>query len=204
MKKNLAFLQNTAQFTAFLLIAISIMACSPTENNKESANPQVTFKTTEGDFTLELYPDKAPKTVENFLAYVESGFYQGTIFHRIIPNFMVQGGGFDEEMKQKETRGTVANEADNGLINDVGTVAMARTNDPHSASSQFFINLKKNDFLNHRDKNSGSTWGYCVFGKVIAGMDTINKLGSVKTGNVGPFQDVPKTPIVVKEVSLKQ
>ena len=182
-------------------------ACTQTEKNESSAasaNPQVTFKTTEGDFTLELYPDKAPKTVKNFLTYVDNGFYTDTIFHRVIPNFMVQAGGFDEKMGQKQTLGTVENEADNSLINEVGTVAMARTSDPHSASSQFFINLQKNDFLNHQGTTDGRTWGYCVFGKVIEGMDTINNIGQVKTGNVGSFQNVPKEPIIVKEVSLKK
>ena len=183
------------------LAAVTTTSCAQSKN--PSKNPQVTFETTVGNFTLELYPDKAPVTVKNFLTYVEEGFYEDTIFHRVIGNFMAQGGGFDAKMKQKKTHKPIKNEADNGLKNDVGTVAMARTNDPDSASSQFFINFKNNDFLNHRDKSTNG-WGYCVFGKVVEGMDVVAKMGKVKTVTVGPFRDVPKEPIVVKKVTLKK
>ncbi len=196
----------TATFTTtFLLLTAMTMANAQSEKSPkaDSANPQVVFKTTEGDFTLELHADKAPATVKNFLAYVESGFYEGTIFHRVIKDFVVQGGGFDEKMKQKQTLPNVRNEADNGLGNKRGTVAMARTNDPHSASSQFFINLKDNLSLDHTGKNTRG-WGYCVFGRVTKGMDTVRKMESVETATVGPFQNVPKKAIVVKEVSLKK
>ncbi len=183
--------------TAVLLLTVA------TPVGAQPAKPQVVFKTTVGDFTLELYPDQAPLTVKNFLAYVERDFYTGTIFHRVIKDFVVQGGGFDDKMSQKKTLGTVKNEADNGLKNDVGTVAMARTNDPDSASSQFFINLKNNAFLNHTGKNARG-WGYCVFGKVIAGMDTVNKMAAAQTATFSGHQDVPKNPIVVKQVLLKK
>lgn len=188
--------------TATLSLA-AVAATGCTQSKNPSKNPRVVFETSAGDFTLELYPDKAPETVKNFLTYVEENFYQGTIFHRVIPDFVVQGGGFDAKMKKKETHPPVKNEADNGLRNTLGTVAMARTNDPNSASSQFFINLKDNDFLDHRDK-SANGWGYCVFGKVIEGMDVVTKMGEVKTATVGPFRDVPKTPITVEKVSLEK
>ncbi|MDX9785733.1 MAG: peptidylprolyl isomerase [Desulfobacterales bacterium] len=158
----------------------------------ESKLPQVRLETNKGAITLELNRDKAPKTVENFLSYVESGFYNGTIFHRVIKGFMIQGGGFTPDMAQKDTRGPVNNEADNGLSNSRGTIAMARTNDPHSATAQFFINAKNNPFLNHTAK-SESGWGYCVFGKVVQGMDVVDAIEMVETGS----QDVPTTPVVI-------
>lgn len=189
---------STATFITATLSLAAATGCS-----QQPKHPQVTFETSVGDFTLELYPDKAPVTVQNFLTYAGEGFYEGTIFHRVIKDFVAQGGGFDDKMKQKKTHDPIKNEADNGLKNDVGTVAMARTGDPDSASSQFFINLKNNDFLNHRDK-SQSGWGYCVFGKVIKGMEAVNKMAQVQTGRVGPFDDVPKEPITVTKVSVKQ
>ncbi|WP_272966528.1 peptidylprolyl isomerase, partial [Alteromonas australica] len=150
----------------------------------------VTFKTNFGDITLELFEDKAPKTVENFLSYVKDGFYDNTIFHRVIEGFMIQGGGFTVDMDQKDTKDTIENEANNGVANEKGTIAMARTNDPHSATAQFFINVNNNDFLNHTSE-SVNGWGYCAFGKVTEGMDVVEKIKSVKTGSSGYHQDVP-------------
>jgi peptidyl-prolyl cis-trans isomerase B (cyclophilin B) len=159
--------------------------------------PQVKLETSHGDITLELDAAKAPKTVETFLHYVESGHYTNVIFHRVIDGFMIQGGGFEPGMKQKPTPKTVENEADNGLKNVAYTVAMARTNDPHSASAQFFINVKDNDFLNHSSK-SPQGWGYCVFGKVVAGTDVVDRIRKVTTGNKGGHQDVPVEDVVIK------
>ena len=159
----------------------------------------ILMKTSEGDIKIELDKEKAPKTVENFMKYVESGHYSGTIFHRVIDNFMIQGGGFDADMNQKEAPYTVENEADNGLSNEVGSIAMARTQDPHSAGAQFFINVKDNAFLNHTAKNPQG-WGYCVFGKVVEGMDVVEAIKGVRTGNSGYHSDVPAEPIVINEV----
>ncbi len=161
----------------------------------------ITLHTNYGDIELELDFDKAPKTAANFHKYASEGFYDGTIFHRVIDNFMVQGGGFTEDMQQKPTGEPVENEADNGLKNDNGTVAMARTMDPHSATAQFFINVKDNDFLNHTRKDMQG-WGYCVFGKVSAGMDVVEKIKKVKTGNSGPHQDVPVDSVVIEKVTV--
>ncbi|MDA0631427.1 MAG: peptidylprolyl isomerase, partial [Proteobacteria bacterium] len=147
----------------------------------------VEMTTTFGSITLELDSDKAPKTVENFLSYVNDGFYNGTIFHRVIDNFMIQGGGFDANMQQKPTADPIENEADNGLTNDRGTIAMARTMDPHSATAQFFINVKNNDFLNHSGKNMQG-WGYTVFGRVVSGDDVLDKIRAVSTGNLAGHQ----------------
>ncbi|SDZ78341.1 peptidylprolyl isomerase [Microbulbifer marinus] len=161
----------------------------------------ITLHTTHGDIAIELDFDKAPKTAANFLQYCRDGFYTGTIFHRVIDNFMVQGGGMTPDMQQKETREPIENEADNGLKNDTGTLAMARTMDPHSASSQFFINVKDNDFLNFRSKDPQG-WGYCVFGKVVDGMDVVNKIKSVKTGSKDFHQDVPLETIEITGVTV--
>jgi peptidyl-prolyl cis-trans isomerase B (cyclophilin B) len=153
-------------------------------------NPMVILKTTKGDIQVELYPDKAPDTVANFLKYVDDGFYNGTIFHRVIGNFMIQGGGFTKDMQQKPTRAPVKNEAANGLKNTRGTLAMARTGDPHSATAQFFINVVDNGFLNHTSPDPRG-YGYCVFGKVVSGLDVVDAIRGVATGNRGMFQDVP-------------
>lgn len=161
----------------------------------------IILHTNYGDISIELDFEKAPKSAANFKQYAEDGFYDGTIFHRVIDGFMIQGGGFTEDFQQKETRENIQNEADNGLQNLTGTLAMARTSDPHSASSQFFINVKDNSFLNHTAKTS-SGWGYCVFGKVSAGMDVVNKIKSVKTGNKGFHQDVPKEAVIIQKVSI--
>ncbi|MCG6886043.1 MAG: peptidyl-prolyl cis-trans isomerase [Proteobacteria bacterium] len=167
-----------------------------------STNPQVKVDTSLGSFVLELYPDKAPKTVANFLDYVKSGFYTGTIFHRVIDGFMIQGGGFTEDYTRKQTNPAIMNEADNGLKNSKGTIAMARTSEPHSATSQFFINVNNNDFLDHTAKTPRG-WGYTVFGKVIKGMDTVNKIRKVETGPGGPFpKDAPRQPVVINGMTL--
>lgn len=167
------------------------------EQKKERNTVMILMKTSEGDIKLELNKEKAPKTVENFMKYVESGHYSGTIFHRVMDGFMIQGGGFDENMKQKPAPHTVENEASNGLPNDVGTIAMARTADPHSAGAQFFINVKNNDSLNAPGHDG---WGYCVFGKVIDGMDVVNTIKEVPTGNARGHQNVPREPITIIEV----
>jgi len=161
----------------------------------------ITLHTNYGDITIELDFDNAPKSAANFKQYAEDGFYNGTIFHRVIDGFMVQGGGFTAEMEQKETRATIENEADNGLKNDCYTLAMARTMEPHSASSQFFINVKDNDFLNHTAKSTQG-WGYCVFGKVIEGTDIVDKIKSVKTGSSGHHQDVPVEAVSIDKVTV--
>ena len=163
----------------------------------------IVFKTTMGDFKMELFADKAPKTVENFLSYVRDGFFDGTLFHRVIPNFMVQGGGFDVDMNQKDTNAPVENEANNGVKNTRGTVAMARTNDPHSATAQFFINTTDNDFLDFRSETPNG-WGYCVFGEVVEGMATLEKISGVRTSTHGYHADVPIEPIVVTSVTEEE
>ena len=161
----------------------------------------VVFETSKGDVTLELFSEQAPITVENFLSYVDAGFYDGTIFHRVIDNFMIQGGGFDTDMNQKEGGEPIDNEADNGLKNDFGTVAMARTMEPHSATAQFFINVKDNDFLNFTAPTQQG-WGYCVFGKVVEGMDVVKAIDGVATANKGGHGDVPVEPIIITEVTV--
>jgi peptidyl-prolyl cis-trans isomerase B (cyclophilin B) len=161
----------------------------------------VIIRTTFGEIKLELDAEKAPKTVENFLNYARDGFYDGTIFHRVIDNFMIQGGGFDIDMNQKSSGEPIENEADNGLKNDFGTVAMARTMDPHSATAQFFINVKDNDFLNHSGKNMQG-WGYAVFGKVTEGSEVLDKIRAVPTGSAGGHQDVPTDPVIIETVEI--
>ena len=161
---------------------------------------KVALNTNKGRIVLELNAEKAPKTVANFVDYVTSGHYNGTIFHRVIDGFMIQGGGFDAKMQQKSTKAPIQNEADNGLRNDIGSIAMARTNDPHSASAQFFINVGNNSFLNHTAKNPQG-WGYAVFGKV-EGMDVVNDIKGVATGNAGYHQDVPRTPVIIETAEV--
>lgn len=165
------------------------------------SHPQVELTITGfGVIKLELDAEKAPKSVENFLDYVKSGHYSGTVFHRVIPGFMIQGGGFAPGMNQKPTEPPIENEANNGLKNDKYTIAMARTNDPHSATAQFFINVANNDFLNHKAP-SGQGWGYAVFGKVIAGQDVVDKIAAVKTGTRGFHGDVPKEDVVIEKAT---
>jgi peptidyl-prolyl cis-trans isomerase B (cyclophilin B) len=161
----------------------------------------IKMQTSHGDITLELFEDKAPKTCANFLQYIKDGFYDNTVFHRVIKGFMIQGGGFNEDMSQKKTRAPVDNEADNKELNNTGTIAMARTSDPHSATAQFFINVKDNDFLNFRSPTS-SGWGYCVFGKVVDGMETLRAIESVATGSKGGHQDVPVESVVIKSITV--
>jgi len=161
----------------------------------------ITFRTTMGDISIELDFDNAPVTSANFLSYAKDNFYNDTIFHRVINGFMVQGGGMTSGMQQKETKASIENEADNGLKNDIGTLAMARTADPHSASSQFFINVSNNDFLNHSGKNMQG-WGYAVFGKVVKGMDVVEKIKAVPTGSAMGHQDVPVDPIEITETLI--
>ena len=161
--------------------------------------PQVKFQTSLGDFVVELNPEKAPKTVDNFLQYVKSKHYDGTIFHRVIPNFMVQGGGYNAKYEEKIARPPIVLEAQNGLKHEIGTIAMARTNEPNSARAQFFVNVKENPFLNAK----GSADGYTVFGRVVSGMETINKIKDVPTGSGGPFpSDVPKTTVLINSATL--
>jgi peptidyl-prolyl cis-trans isomerase B (cyclophilin B) len=161
----------------------------------------VKLHTNFGTIVIELDSEKAPKTVANFIEYVESGHYDGTIFHRVINNFMIQGGGFAPGMKQKSTRGPVDNEANNGLRNETYTLAMARTSDPHSASAQFFINVANNDFLNHKSPTSQG-WGYCVFGRVTEGKDVVDRIKAVRTGNAGGHQDVPNDEVLIERAEL--
>ncbi|MBG2915251.1 peptidylprolyl isomerase B [Proteus terrae] len=163
----------------------------------------VTFHTNYGDIVINTFADKAPATVENFLDYCKEGFYDNTIFHRVINGFMIQGGGFEPGMNQKATKAPVRNEANNGLANNRGTLAMARTNDPHSATAQFFINVADNDFLNFRAENANG-WGYCVFAEVVEGMDVVDKIKAVSTGRSGFHQDVPREDIIIKSVTISE
>lgn len=189
-------MQSIAVLVILLLTAADVRA----------QNPRVEVKTTAGNFAIELYADKAPKTVANFLQYANSGFYNGTIFHRVIDGFMVQGGGFDSGMRQKTTRAPIENEAGaalkGGLRNETGSVAMARTPNPHSASAQFFINVKNNPFLDFRDETPQG-YGYAVFGRVVEGMDTVLRISKVPTTTSGPFENVPQRPVLIESVSLK-
>ena len=179
------------------LVVLSVAAGAP---GAMAANPMVDLKTNQGTVRIELYPEKAPKTVENFLQYVKDGHFNGTIFHRVIDGFMIQGGGFDKSMRQRPTRDPIPNEAKNGLKNDLGTLAMARTSAPHSASAQFFINVKNNDFLNAASAQDG--WGYAVFAKVVSGMDVVMKISKVSTGTSGGMGDVPREAVVIESATL--
>ncbi|ACS86439.1 peptidylprolyl isomerase B [Musicola paradisiaca] len=163
----------------------------------------ITFHTNHGDIVITTFADKAPVTVENFLNYCRSGFYDNTIFHRVINGFMIQGGGFAPGMEQKATKASIKNEANNGLKNNRGTLAMARTNDPHSATAQFFINVVDNDFLNFRAENANG-WGYCVFAEVTEGLDVVDKIKAVATGRSGMHQDVPKEDVIVTKVTVSE
>lgn len=183
-----------------ILLLASLSSLSFTSQAVET----VIIETTKGDITLELDDVKAPKTVQNFLAYAVSGFYNGTIFHRVIKDFMIQGGGFSPDYQKKQTNASVDNEANNGLRNDKYTIAMARTSAPHSATAQFFINTKTNNFLNHtRESNRG--WGYAVFGKVTKGFEVVDKINTVSTGPGGPFRsDAPKQQVIIKTIRIKE
>jgi len=170
---------------------------------KEGDNPVVLMKTSMGDVKIELDKGKAPVTVENFLVYVNDKFYDGTIFHRVIPAFMIQGGGFDKDMNQKKTKAPIKNEAGNGLKNTTGTIAMARTSDPNSATAQFFINTKDNAFLDHRN-DTPQGYGYAVFGKVVDGMDVVKKIEQVQTTTRAPHENVPTTPVIIESITVVQ
>ena len=183
------------KLTHFFVLSAAVVA----PGASLAADPQVEMKTSAGTIRVELYPAKAPKTVENFLQYVRDGHYNGTIFHRVIPGFMIQGGGFTANMSQKPTRGPVPIESKNGLKNGVGWLAMARTGDPNSATAQFFINVNDNQFLNYPGQDG---YGYAVFGKVVDGMDVVNKIVSVPTTNRGGHQNVPQTPVVIESASV--
>ena len=185
-----------------LITACAIALLLAANSNVFASNPGVRMETTKGVVVIELYPDKAPKTVENFLRYVNAGKYDGTIFHRVIKRFMNQGGGFTPDFKKVETFAPIKNEADNGLKNKRGTIAMARTGDPNSATNQFFVNTVDNTFLDHTSKTP-SGWGYCVFGTVVDGMNVMDRIAKVPTGASGPFQqDVPLENIVIQKVSV--
>ena len=188
---------------AILSLVIFTTTVKGEKNMNEETNPVVVIETTMGNISIELDAKNAPNTTANFLAYVEDGYFADTTFHRVIPNFMIQGGGITADMMDKPSkRAPIENEANNGLKNDRGTIAMARTNDPHSATSQFFINHKDNDFLNFRSE-SMQGWGYAVFGKVVEGMDVVDAIAAVSTGNKGGHQDVPLETITITSVSKK-
>ena len=190
--------------SALLTAGTSAAAANPTTNEGNSTmttDTRVKLQTNHGDIVIELNAEKAPKTTANFLEYVRDGFYDGTVFHRVINNFMIQGGGFEAGMKQKKTGQPVENEANNGLKNDRYTIAMARTSDPHSATAQFFINVADNDFLNHTAPTTNG-WGYTVFGKVVEGTETVDKIKGVKTGSRGFHQDVPAEDVVIEKASV--
>lgn len=188
--KQMNFIVKLLLSATFMLSTISAVAA-----------PSVEFQTNQGNFTIELYPEKAPKTVANFLQYVKDGFYENTIFHRVINHFMIQGGGFERDLSEKSTRAAIANEAGNGLLNQAGTVAMARTADPDSATAQFFVNLIDNQFLDYVGPDPDQI-GYCVFGKVTSGIEVIQKIGLTQTNTVGRYSDVPIKPVIIKSVKL--
>lgn len=192
MKVLVNLMQFKNLFLGSLLLSASICAF---------AAPSVEFQTNQGNFTVELYPEKAPKTVANFLQYVKDGFYENTIFHRVINHFMIQGGGFERDLSEKNTRAPISNEAGNGLLNETGTIAMARTADPDSATAQFFVNLFDNQFLDYVGPDPDQI-GYCVFGKVTSGMDVIQKIGLTQTNTVGRYSDVPVKPVIIKSATL--
>jgi cyclophilin family peptidyl-prolyl cis-trans isomerase len=188
-------------FFRLLLIALCL-ACVPVfAADSAAANPRVVLDTSEGKITIELLNKESPLSVANFIEYVKSGFYNGTVFHRVIPNFMIQGGGFTTDLAQKETRGTLKNEANNGLRNLRGTVAMARRGEPDSATAQFFINLSENNFLDHQNETNAG-WGYAVFARVTEGMEIVDKIAATTTTTVGPLSDVPAQAIVIKSAQL--
>ena len=194
-------LRRLSVFLALAVAAGSMMTDQTETQADEGARPVVTFETSHGSFAVALEPESAPKTVENFLAYVRAGHYDGTIFHRIIAGFMIQGGGFDERYQQLSTQAPIENEAPDAPGNDRGTIAMARTADPHSATAQFFINVADNDFLNHSGKNPQG-WGYAAFGRVVDGMETVDRIAALQTGPGGPFpSDVPQEAVVIQKVT---
>lgn len=184
------------RITTFLVSCVALLAF-PVQSQQASENPMVKMSTSLGELTIELYPDQAPETVDNFLQYVEADFYDGTIFHRVIPGFVLQGGGFTPSMERKTTREPIDNESDNNLKNERGTLSMARLPDPHSATSQFFVNLADNPHLDHQ---GGDQWGYAVFGKVVDGMTVIEEIAGVETTTKTGHRDVPTEPVVIEDV----
>jgi cyclophilin family peptidyl-prolyl cis-trans isomerase len=185
------------------LAAFVLLACiSFPQTLAAQGNPGAIIHTNMGDIQLELYADKAPVSVENFISYAKSGFYDGTIFHRVIANFMIQGGGFTQEMQKKTTGEAIQNEAANGLSNKRGTIAMARTNNPHSATAQFFINVQDNMNLDYTSANNSREWGYAVFGRVTAGIQVVDKIRFVETSSQSPFSDVPVEPVVIDNIEI--
>ena len=206
MKKNTNDRMQALLAAVIVVVALLALRCNLSDPTKDPimsdptpTGPVVVIDTSEGVITVELWPDKSPKTVKNFLSYVDAGFFDGLIFHRVIPGFMIQGGGFTPDMQQKATQAPVENEAAADVGNGRGTLAMARTNDPHSATAQFFINHKDNDFLNHSAPTTQG-YGYCVFGKVIDGMDVVDAIAAVKTTNVGGMGDVPAQPVLIRSI----
>ena len=183
------------------IVSFALFSLMCLQLNSAYANPKVLMETSKGDITIELYENEAPRTVKNFLSYASEGFYNNLIFHRVIKDFMIQGGGMDSEMRQKDPKPPIKNEARRGLGNNRGTIAMARTHVVDSATAQFFINVKDNDFLNHTDKTARG-FGYAVFGEVIKGMDVVDSIARAKTGIFNGFSDVPKEPILIKNVSI--
>jgi cyclophilin family peptidyl-prolyl cis-trans isomerase len=188
------------QMRAFVLGMVGVLVAAGAVA-KEGGNPVVLMKTSQGDIKIELDKSKAPVTVENFLVYVNDKFYDGTVFHRVIPAFMIQGGGFDKDMSQKKAKAPIKNEAGNGLKNTIGTIAMARTSDPNSATAQFFINTKDNAFLDHKN-DTPQGFGYAVFGKVVDGMDVVKKIEQVQTTTKMPHENVPVTPVIIESVRV--
>ena len=188
------FVMSIALLLILLCMPYTVCSAEPPQKNSAADKTVVVLTTSLGDITLELYPDKAPVSVKNFLAYVDAHFYDGTIFHRVIPSFMIQGGGFTQDMQQKQTSAPIKNEADNGLKNSRGSIAMARTSEINSATSQFFINLADNSFLDHMVRD----YGYAVFGRVTGGMDIVDKVAGVATGTVKMHQNVPREPVIIK------
>ncbi|MFU8830641.1 MAG: peptidylprolyl isomerase [Wenzhouxiangella sp.] len=203
-KRSKLVMRILATFLLMLPLLAGANEAGTSAETKNMEHPNVILHTNHGAITVELFEDKAPESVKNFLQYARDGHYDGTLFHRVIPNFMIQGGGFDTDFKQKPVRAAIQNEADNGLANTRGTLAMARTNDPHSATSQFFINVTDNAFLDHRGKQSGQTWGYAVFGQVTTGMDVVDAIRRVETGRHGMHQDVPTEPVIIERVEIPE
>jgi peptidyl-prolyl cis-trans isomerase B (cyclophilin B) len=191
----------TKGYLIMMICLTTMMAVAPSDGSAADHQPKVLLVTSNGDIVVQLDAEKAPKTTRNFLSYVKEGFYEGTVFHRVIKGFMVQGGGMTEDMQTKRTVSPIENEADNGLKNTRGTLAMARTPDPHSATAQFFINTADNDFLNFKSKTPNG-WGYCVFGQVVEGMDVVDAIEQSATGSRGGHQDVPVEPIIIEKVSV--
>lgn len=193
-----AMLYRLASLIAAALVLLGLGAAGPAA----AEGPRVRLVTNYGPIVIELDSARAPKTVENFLAYVRSGHYEGTLFHRVMKGFMIQGGGFDNQLRQKPTRAPIRNEADNGLKNTAGTISMARTPDPHSATAQFFINTVDNAMLDHRGKGNDDDWGYAVFGRVVSGMDTVRRIEGLRTYNVGPFENVPRQDALIEKAEI--